>query len=95
MPITGILTLHLHLAGCASLKEKRGRLKPLMTKLRREFNLSVAEIDHMDVWQDAVIACALVSNEHKHVDRSLRKVTAWVEKNWRDVSLVDDQIELI
>jgi uncharacterized protein YlxP (DUF503 family) len=40
-----ILTIHLHLPGCASLKEKRGRIKPIMTRLRREFNLSVAEMD--------------------------------------------------
>ena len=39
------LSLHLHLPGCASLKEKRGRIKPLMARLRREFNLSVAEMD--------------------------------------------------
>ena len=38
------LTLHLHLPACASLKEKRGRIKPLMARLRREFNVSVADI---------------------------------------------------
>jgi uncharacterized protein YlxP (DUF503 family) len=41
----GLLTIHLHLPGCASLKEKRGRLKPLLTRLHREFNISAAEID--------------------------------------------------
>ncbi|MCH7481016.1 MAG: DUF503 family protein, partial [Chloroflexi bacterium] len=38
--VVGILKLHIHLAGCSSLKEKRGRLKPLLTRLRREFNIS-------------------------------------------------------
>jgi uncharacterized protein YlxP (DUF503 family) len=28
------LTIHLHLPACASLKEKRGRIKPLMARLR-------------------------------------------------------------
>ena len=32
------LTIHLHLPGCTSLKEKRGRIKPLMSRLRREFS---------------------------------------------------------
>jgi len=91
----GILTLHIHLAGCSSLKEKRGRLKPLLTRIRREFNISVAEVDYQDVWQDAVISCALVSNDRKHVQRSLQKVTVWVEKNWPDVSVIDEQIEVI
>jgi uncharacterized protein len=35
----GQLTIYLHLPGCASLKEKRGRLKPLLARLHREFNL--------------------------------------------------------
>jgi len=34
------LTLELHLPGCSSLKEKRGRLKPVLTALHREFNVS-------------------------------------------------------
>ena len=91
----GILTLHIHLAGCVSLKEKRGRIRPLLTRIRREFNISAAEVDHLDVWQDALIACALVSNERPHIEKSLQKVVGWVEKNWPDVSVVDDQIEVI
>lgn len=91
----GVLTLHIHLPGCASLKEKRGRLKPLITKLQREFNLSVAEIDYQDVWQDAVLACALISNEQKHTQRSLQHVARWVDESWPDVSIVDDKIEII
>ena len=44
----GLLTIHIHIPGCASLKEKRRRLKPLITRLHREFNISVAEIDLQD-----------------------------------------------
>lgn len=95
MMVVGILKLHIHLAGCSSLKEKRGRLKPLLTRLRREFDISAAEIDHLDVWKDAAIACTMVSNDHKHVQRSLQKITGWVERNWPDVDVVDDEIELV
>ena len=91
----GILTLHIHFPGCASLKEKRRRLKPLVTRLGREFNISVAEIDYLDVWQDALIACALVSNGNKHTQRSLQKIGGWVEKTWPDIEIVDEMIEII
>jgi len=91
----GVLRLHLHLPGCSSLKEKRGRLQPLMNKLRREFNLSVAEVDHQDVWRSAGIACALVSNDRRHLDSSLQRVAQWLEANWPDVEMVDDEIEII
>jgi len=91
----GILTLHLQLPGCTSLKEKRSRLKPLITRLHREFNVSVAEIDFQDVWQDAMVGCVLVSNDPAHTQRSLQQVARWVETSWPDVSLVDDQIEML
>ena len=66
-----------------------------MTRLHKEFNLSVTEMDHHDVWQTAIIGCALISTGNGHTQRTLQKVIQWVEVNWRDISLVDDQIELI
>ena len=91
----GLLILQIHLPGCSSLKEKRRRLKPLLSRLHREFNISVAEIDHMDVWQSATIACALVSNGHGHTQRSLQKVIDWIETYWPDVSLTSEELEII
>jgi len=90
----GVLFLHLHLPGCASLKEKRRRVKPLLARLHREFNISVSEIDHLDVWQDAAIACALVSNDKKHTQRKLQQIVNWIDANRFDVVLVDETIEL-
>ena len=91
----GVLIMTLRIPGCSSLKEKRGRLRPLLTRLHKEFNLSVAEIDDLDIWQSSVVACAVVSNDPNQTRRVLQKVVNWVENNWRDLELVDDQIELI
>jgi len=91
----GLLTLHIHLPGCSSLKEKRSRLKPLLARLHREFNVSAAEVDHNESWQSTVVACALVSNNSAHTQRSLQKVVDWLESSWPDVELEEDQIELI
>lgn len=89
------LRLHLHLAACSSLKEKRGRIKPLISRLHREFNLSVAEMDMQDSWQEAVITCAMVGNEGRHLEAALQAVCKWVEGNWPDGMVVDQTIELI
>jgi len=91
----GILTIHLRLPGCTSLKEKRGRLKPLLNRLHKKFNVSVAEMERQDMWQEAVIACALVNNDGKQVQRSLQTVVKWVEGNWTDGDVIDDRIEII
>ena len=91
----GILIITIHMPGCSSLKEKRGRLKPLIHRLHREFNISVAEIDHLNVWQTSMVACALVSNDAKHTQRCLQSVIHWVEDNRPDIIIVDDRIEII
>jgi uncharacterized protein YlxP (DUF503 family) len=88
------LTIHLHLPGCASLKEKRGRIKPLIARLHREFNLSVAEIGLQDKWQETIIACAMVGNERGHLDSALQTVAKWVEGNWTDGDVIEQKIEV-
>ena len=91
----GLLTLHLSIPVCASLKEKRSQLKPLLTRLQREFNLSVAELDYQDRWQEALIGCAHLSNAGAHTQRSLQKVVFWVEKHYPHLPIIQDRIELI
>jgi uncharacterized protein YlxP (DUF503 family) len=91
----GLLTLHLQIPGCASLKEKRSRLKPLLARLHREFNISVAEVDRNDAWKEAVIACALVSNDHGHTQRALQEVTRWIEGNWPDLLVATEELEIL
>ncbi len=89
------LTIHLHLPTCTSLKEKRGRIKPLISRLHREFNISVAEMDLQDKWQEAVIACAMIGNDHAFLQSALGNVTKWVEANWTDGDVWDTKIEVI
>jgi len=89
------LTIHLHIPTCASLKEKRGRIKPLISRLHREFNVSVAEMDLQDKWQEAVIACAMVNSNAAQLQRSLQTVARWVEGNWLDGDVIEQRIEIV
>ena len=89
------LTIHLHLPACASLKEKRGRIKPLMSRLGREFNISVAELDLHDRWQEAVIGCAMIGNGRGHLEAAMQSVVRWVEGNWPDGMIVEERIEIV
>ncbi len=93
MPI-GMLTLTLHLPACASLKEKRRRLRPLLQRLHREFNVAVAEIDALDTWQTAVVGCVTLSNDSAHARRVLESVRQWVETHWREGWVAEHHIEV-
>jgi uncharacterized protein len=88
------LTIHLHLPACGSLKEKRGRIKPLIARLHREFNVSVVEMDLQDKWQEAVIVCAMVGNARGYLESALQTVAKWVQGNWTDGDVVEQRVEV-
>ena len=90
-----ILTIHLHLPACSSLKEKRGRIKPLIARLHREFNVSAAEMDLQDQWQEAVIGCAIIGNDSAHLQQSMQSVAKWIHANWQDGQVIDEKIEIV
>ena len=89
------LTIHLRLPLCTSLKDKRGRIKPLMSRLRREFNVSVAEMDLQDKWDEAIIACAMINSDAVVLRQSLQSVAKWVEANWTDGDVIEEKIEML
>jgi uncharacterized protein YlxP (DUF503 family) len=93
------LVIELHLPGCASLKQKRSRLKPLLTSLHREFNVSAAEIGQNDSHRMSSIACVVVSNDGRHAQRVhaqrvLSKIPSWIESRRPDVQIIDSSITL-
>ena len=90
-----LLTLHLRIPACTSLKDKRRQIKPLIIRLQREFNLSVAELDFQDNWTEVLIGCTYLSNDGKHTQRSLQKVITWVENNYPQFYIIQERIELI
>jgi hypothetical protein len=87
--------IQLSLPGCSSLKEKRGRLKPVLARLPKEFNVAVAEVGHQDVWQSAeVAAVTVVPEDAGHAHSHLTALLGFLERHFPDVEVVDAQIEL-
>lgn len=68
--VIAVVTWELHLAGCASLKDKRRILRSLKDRLRRQ-NVSVAETAYHDRWQRAELACCVVAVDRPGADRAL------------------------
>ncbi len=79
MPV-GVLTLEIQLPYAHSLKEKRSVLQALRHRLRSRFNVSVAELDHQDVWQRATLGVASISNSQPLLESLFQQVLAESEK---------------
>ncbi len=93
--IVGTCLIELHIDGNESLKGKRAVLKSLLARLHKEFNVSAAEVDHLDSWQTASIALACVANDRVHVEQVLTNAARWIENNRPDLQVVDWQIEIL
>ena len=77
----GVCVLELVIVASHSLKEKRSVLKSLITRLRQQFNVSVAEVGYQDQWQRAAIAVSVVAGDRAMVDPMLEQVVRYVESN--------------
>lgn len=93
MPV-GLLTLELHIPDAHSLKEKRQVLRSLKDKLRRKFNVAIAELDHQDVWQRSLVGVVTLSNEDRHVQETLQKVLDEADRELGSM-LIGQAVELI
>jgi uncharacterized protein len=63
----GALEFDLLLGDVHSLKEKRSLVRPLIADVRRRFDLSVAEVDHLELHRRAGVGVAVVSPDRAHL----------------------------
>jgi len=75
----GVLLVSIHIPAAQSLKEKRFVLKSLKDRVRKKFNVSVAELDGQDKWQVSTLGFTMINNDHRHVDSCLQNILSFLE----------------
>jgi uncharacterized protein len=69
-------------------------IRSLKDRLRGQFNVAVAELDHQELWQRALVGVVSLSQDAKHLEESLRAVFTESERLLgRD--LIGHEIELL
>jgi len=91
----GVCTIEVRLPGNDSLKGKRSVIKSVVTRVSREFNVSIAEVDAQDSWQRAVLGVACVSASASYAHGLLEQVVHWIEDNRPDLELLEYGIEML
>jgi uncharacterized protein YlxP (DUF503 family) len=71
-----LVTAELHIPAATSLKGKRSVVKALTMALRNSLNVSVAEVDHQDLWQRCTLGVAAAAGS----EGGARQVAQSVEK---------------
>jgi hypothetical protein len=78
--VIGLLRVEIHYPESGSLKTKRFTLRSLTNRLRRQFNVSVAEVEHQNLWQRSVLAVVTVNTDRSHADSTLSKILDLMER---------------
>lgn len=83
-----LIKLSLQIPDAHSLKDKRRQIKSLKDKLRNRFNASIAEIDALDNWQQAVVGVCLISNDRSYLNKQYSLVETLVLE-YSDLELIN------
>lgn len=78
--VIALLEMELHLPDAQSLKDKRQPLRSILTRVRQNHNVSIAEVAHQNEWQRAALAVVGVNTERASMERTLDRIVREVEE---------------
>ncbi|MHB9131990.1 MAG: DUF503 domain-containing protein [Armatimonadota bacterium] len=90
----GIATIDLEVTDALTLKDKRQVLRSLLARIKNAFNVSAAEVGHLDAHTLTTIGVAAVANDKGYVHGMLEKVVSLIEREPR-VQLIGYDTELL
>ncbi|MET3656160.1 MULTISPECIES: DUF503 domain-containing protein [unclassified Sporosarcina] len=63
------------------MKEKRSVLKRMTDRVKNDYNVSISELDHQDLWQRTTIALVAVASSKDAAEREVRRAIRLLESN--------------
>lgn len=91
--VVGTCLADIFIGDSNSLKDKRRVVRSILDYLRRNYNVSVAELEDQRLWQRTVLGVACLANETKTAEQLLNKVIRYLDTH-PQVSLLDCQVEV-
>ncbi len=85
--INKVLKIQLIIYNSHSLKDKRSVLKSIMERLKKRFNISIAEVADNEIWNKATIGVSSISNSDLGCQQVLEQVIKFIDN--------DDRAEII
>jgi len=76
----GVCIIELVIAGSRSLKDKRRVIKSVKDRVRNKFNVSIAEIDNLNLHQIGTLGIVCISNSNKQTNQILSEVVDFVDE---------------
>jgi uncharacterized protein YlxP (DUF503 family) len=91
--IVGVAAIEIHIPQSGSLKGKRHFLRRIKDRVKNRFNVSIAEVDHNDLWQRTTLGVSVVANEKQFANQVLSEVVDFIGTE-NGIEILDYSIEL-
>lgn len=91
--VVGLARIEVHIPESGSLKSKRHFIKRIKDRVKNRFNVSIAEVDHNDLWQRTTLGVSVVANEKQFANQVLNQLVDFISKE-NGVQIIDYSIEL-
>ena len=92
----GIARFELFIPASGSLKDKRQLVKRVTQTVQNRFNVSIAEVDHQELWQRAAIGVTCVAESIGHCRKVLQEVEKAVGRAAIDgAEIVDRSVQIV
>jgi uncharacterized protein YlxP (DUF503 family) len=92
--VIGCLQAKISIPAANSLKDKRMVVRSLKDRMLNKMNVSIAEVDHQDVWKSSRLAIVTVAAEKHIVEQRLAEVSDFIRSN-PELVLLDIMVEMI
>jgi len=68
---------------------------PILHQLRKHFNISISEVDHLDTWNRSFLACAVTGNNKRVLEGYCQKISKYANENYPSIEIIDSKIEIL
>lgn len=91
----GICCIKIYMETSHSLKDRRGITSSLVERVRKRFNVSVAEESDNNLWQTSDIVFCSVGNDVPYLNGQLSSLLTYIESLNLDLEVIDCSTEII
>lgn len=88
----GLLIIDCLCGNGQSLKDKRRFINSLFARLKKEFNISILEMDYQDLWQRSKLAICFINNSAEASLKTKSNLLKFLE-NYPNLTILDHQYQ--
>ena len=76
-----------------SLKEKRKTIQSIIARIRKRYNISIAEVDYQDLWQRSCLGFAAVGNTYADAELMIAVIKQTLDQHEDTCEVLDFNYE--